>query len=150
MKQELQNELMTIYERDGALNPEAVIEEARNKNSALHDRFTWDNNAAAHQHRLEEARKLIRVAVTVIPAFSNEAVKQFVSIRALRGSDEGSYISTVDLLSDERKYEMAKHDALKALERLKYQYSYIKELDPIWVLVDAELSKIRASESKAA
>jgi hypothetical protein len=142
MKDDVQTELMMIYERDGALNPQAVVEAAHNKNSALHDHFQWDNSAAAHQYRLEQARKLIRVAVTVIPALSNEPVKQFVSISSLRGSEQGSYIATVDILSDPYKYELALRDALRELERLKHRYSYISELNPVWTAIDKALAKL--------
>ena len=87
MQTEVQNELVALYETHGALNPEDVISAARNKNSALHDRFQWDDSAAAHQYRLEQARRLIRVAVTVIPSLSNNPVKQFVSLSPLRGTE---------------------------------------------------------------
>jgi hypothetical protein len=143
MQAEVQNELVAIYERSGALNPEDVVTVARDKDSALHDCFQWDNSKAAHQFRLDQARRLIRVAVTVIPALSNTPVKQFVSLSPLRGTEEGSYISTVDILSDEEKYDMAKRDAIRGLERLHSQYSYISELGPVWAAIDRSLAKVK-------
>lgn len=142
MKEEAQQELVSIYERDGALNPEAVVDAARSKKSALHDRFNWDDKAAAHEHRLHVARKIISVAVTVIPALSNSPVKQFVSIKALRGTDKGSYIATADILSDEAKYAMALNDALRDLERLKYRYNHFKDLAPVWAALDKVLAQV--------
>lgn len=143
MKLEVQSELMSIYHRDGALNPEAVIGVAKDKKSALHEHFDWDDSEAAHKYRLDQARRLIRVAVMVIPSLSNEPVKQFVSIRALRGSEQGSYIATADLISDEAKYEMAKADALRELERIKYRYNYISELTPVWTAIDKALAQVK-------
>lgn len=150
MKGEIETELMAIYMRDGALNPEMVVIEARDAKSALHDHFTWEDSEAAHQFRLQQARRLIRVAVTVIPSLSNDPVKQFVSISALRGSEQGSYIATVDILSDESKYVMAKADALRALERLKFQYSYIRELRPVWTAITKALEKVEKERQEAA
>jgi hypothetical protein len=143
MKVEIQNELVEIYSDHGALNPEAVVAHARNEDSALHSQFEWDDTRAAHQHRLEKARKLIRVAVTVIPAISNSPVKQFISISALRGTDDGSYIATVDILSDEHKYAMVMQDVIRSLERLKYQYAYIRELNPVWTAIDKAVAKVK-------
>ena len=48
---------------DGLLKPEDVVEAARPANSPLHTRFTWDDSAAAHQFRLEQARTLIRTTI---------------------------------------------------------------------------------------
>jgi hypothetical protein len=53
-------------EGGGVLNPAAVVESARAEDSPLHDRFTWDDTEAAHQYRLEEARRLIRVHVEIV------------------------------------------------------------------------------------
>jgi flagellar basal body rod protein FlgC len=60
----------------GVLTPRAVVEAARNPESALHDRFTWDDDKAADQWRLEQARQLIR-SVTV------DIVRSRVTINAV-------------------------------------------------------------------
>lgn len=44
----------------GVLTPDAVLADAQDKSSPLHDQFTWDDTEAAHQWRLEQARTLIR------------------------------------------------------------------------------------------
>lgn len=147
MDTEAQNELVTIYQQHGALNPETVVDVARDKKNPLHDHFDWKDSEAAHKYRLQQARNLIRVAVTVIPALSNEPVKQFVSIKALRGSDQGSYIATADILSDEAKYAMAMNDALRDLERIKYRYNYIQELTSVWDAVDKAIAKLRRDKA---
>ena len=45
---------------DGLLLPDVVVEDARREDSPLHDIFEWDDAKAAHAHRLEVARQLIR------------------------------------------------------------------------------------------
>lgn len=61
--------LLKIYRRHkGHITPEHVVEEASDERSPLHDLFEWDDAAAAHQHRLDLAREVIRsvrVSVTV-------------------------------------------------------------------------------------
>jgi hypothetical protein len=53
-------EIHKIAGRSGKLTPEMVIDAAADKNSPLHECFTWDNSEAAAKWRIEEARELIR------------------------------------------------------------------------------------------
>ena len=147
MDTEAQNELVTIYQQHGALNPETVVDVARDKKNPLHNHFDWKDSEAAHKYRLQQARNLIRVAVTVIPELSNEPVKQFVSIKALRGTDKGSYIATADIISDDAKYAMALQDALRDLERVKYRFNYISELQPVWDAIDKGVNKLKRGKA---
>lgn len=71
---------------DGALDPERVVEAARNPNSSMHKQFDWDDSTAAHEHRLSQARALIkRVKVNVIRT-DNEVVRVSSYIRSPSGS----------------------------------------------------------------
>jgi len=44
----------------GEVTPDAVVEAAKDEDSPLHAEFEWNDGAAAHQHRLAQARYLIR------------------------------------------------------------------------------------------
>lgn len=48
-------------DREGHLTPSAVVEAAQYSLSPLHAHFEWDDATAAHAHRLDQARELIRV-----------------------------------------------------------------------------------------
>ena len=58
---EKQKELTRIYKRDGQVVASTVVKEARLKKSPIHDEFEWDDKAAAHEHRLSTARRMIRI-----------------------------------------------------------------------------------------
>lgn len=67
-------------ENDGKLIPDDVVEAAGEVSHPLHDYFEWDDDKAGHQHRLWQARVLIRsVRVTVedrkVPAYVNVKVE---------------------------------------------------------------------------
>ena len=81
IKEELQSLVV-----DGVLNPESVVDAARNPNSSMHGQFNWDDSEAAHQYRISQARALIkRVKVNVIRA--DDAVVRVSSfIRSTTGS----------------------------------------------------------------
>lgn len=49
----------------GEITPEDVLADAKNDNSPLHSFFEWSDSAAAHQHRLQQARGLIRSVVAI-------------------------------------------------------------------------------------
>lgn len=139
-------ELERIYLRDVALDPKVVLGEAKKKASPLHECFEWDDGKAAHEHRLHQARQLIRVAVTIIPAINSGAVRQYVSISTLRRTDTGSYLATVDVMNDAERYKQMLADALTTLRGLERRYAHIRELSPIW----SALADMTADDKEAA
>lgn len=46
--------------RHGAFRPGAFLAEARSENHPAHGWFTWDDQAAANAHRMEQAREFVR------------------------------------------------------------------------------------------
>jgi hypothetical protein len=53
-------------DNDGRLTPDAVLVDAQDPESPLHDYFEWDNDKAAAAYRIEQARTLITsVRVTI-------------------------------------------------------------------------------------
>jgi len=73
-----------MYERDGKLTPETIVAEAVS-DPLLHAELCWDDAVAGHQHRLEQARKLIRsVRWRYADPTENEppkTVRAFVSVK---------------------------------------------------------------------
>lgn len=53
-------ELDRIREANGELTPENTVDGARRPDSPIHVCFEWDDCKAAHEHRLLQARNLIR------------------------------------------------------------------------------------------
>lgn len=83
------------------LNPEAVVEAARPDDHPLHDRFTWDDTEAARQHRISEARNVIR-SVRLIDAGHPEAprsLRAYVNLRANTGP--GGYVPVANVVLDD-------------------------------------------------
>ena len=50
-----------IARDDGVIEPSEVVDAARSPRSPIHDDFLWDDTAAANAHRIEQARRLIRL-----------------------------------------------------------------------------------------
>ena len=83
----------------GRLTPDAVVEDAKDPRSPMHDQFEWDDKVAGHQYRLDQARTLIR-AVTVERNTVSRTVAAPYYIRDPRAGNEQGYVSMATLRSD--------------------------------------------------
>lgn len=114
--------LEAIYQDRGALTPALVVEEATPVGAPLHPFFEWDDTKAAHEHRLSQARHLIRsvrvqveaagveagpVAVRVFHSVPSRGVEQYVPTRSLTitEQDEVEAQAMADWRAFKRKYE---------------------------------------------
>lgn len=127
--QEVVEEIISLEDNEG-VSAESVLNKARNRNSALHDFFEWDDTTAGEQWRLQQARILINeVKITV----GDEIISRYenVSIKTMDGSNERIYKPLIEILSNE---DYRKQIVLRALNHQKYwadQYKQYSELKPI-------------------
>ncbi len=135
MTSKILDELRQIREENGGLlSPEVVIDKAANEDNPLHSSFEWDDNKAAHQHRLDQARRLVRVYVEVL-APDTEPVNVFVSLKDDRHA-EGGYRELGDVLRNKTLREILLSQALEELERWRIKYQQLNELADIFVAID--------------
>ena len=95
---EVADRLEQLEQENGNIHPAAVVDDARDPTSPLHDFFEWDDNTAAQQYRLSQARLLIsRVKIQVMV----RAIPMDV-MRYVRDPDEpGNYSNIVRVRTDE-------------------------------------------------
>lgn len=107
--------LLTLAEAHGGrLTPEAVVEAASDPDSPLHSAFTWDDAEAAHQHRLDQARFLIR-RVRVDVTVGNRLIRLPVFVRdPAQPVHQQGYVHIARLKRDE---DHARDAVLMALAR---------------------------------
>lgn len=117
------------------LEPETIVEAARDEASPLHGGFEWDDAAAAEAFRLDQARELVR-SLTVDISRSNlesRTVRAFVNVEtdASRG-----YVSTATAMSSEdlRKQVLAR--AFSELESWRARHAELTELARIFAAID--------------
>jgi hypothetical protein len=85
----------------GRITPEALVQAASNKKSALHDFFEWDDATAAHQYRLEQARRMIR-SCRIVEIVHKEKLEVPYLIRDPQAdSSEQGYIETGRVATEE-------------------------------------------------
>lgn len=110
-------------ERRGELTPANVVRVAANPSNPLHELLTWDDDKAAHAHRMHEASNLIRVYRTEVTVKQRTfGLPDFTVVQ--RGSPR---VATMEVPEEQRQAVFASqlNSAIGHLERAaKYQCAY--------------------------
>lgn len=132
------HELEAVRAEDphGLLRPEAVVQRASDPSNPLHASFCWDDSVAAHRHRLEQARALIRVSVTLLPGRA-EPVRAYVSLTTDRasgqeGAEAGGYRPVAEVLQHDGLRKIMLEDALAELRAFQVKYARLEELASVF------------------
>lgn len=93
-----------LAEIDCPKKPEAVVEVARDEKKELHRCFEWDDEKAAEQHRLEQARYVLRQISVTHEIDTPEQPHRTITVRVYEnvdiGNNERGYIETEKALAD--------------------------------------------------
>ena len=139
MNEQIQVELEQIATtHEGILYPHDVVEFARDPETALHSRFTWDDTKAAEEYRTWQARQVIRLYVNVIYE-EHPPTRIFVSLEEDRANG-GGYRYILNVLTDDERRKQLLDQALKEFRILRKKYQELKELAEVYQAID------RASE----
>ena len=140
------DEITALRDRNnGRVTPVDVVDFARDPNTALHTAFTWDNQRAATEHRLDQARRLIAVYVTVIrhqgrtirvrPLLSNPSIRHELNMRSgyadvsmIRGNARLELSVMIDLVRG-AKGMLTRFGAFPNMRRLIMQFIEIVETE---------------------
>lgn len=101
----IKKEFQEIMQKTGGfLSPEDVVKYAKNKKTALHSQFCWDDTEAAHKYRLHQAGDLIRsVKVEISQTAGSDkvvTVREYVSLPGDRNKS-GGYRHITQILSED-------------------------------------------------
>lgn len=140
-------ELRRLFaDNGGALTPEAIVEAARAEESALHDKFDWDDSEAAHAWRIHQARNLLRVVVTYIgPAEDQICTRVFVSLTTDRTKGGDGYREIEAVMSNQEYRDQLLADALEEMRRFEQKYSALKELAGVFSAMRKAVSRRKAT-----
>ena len=135
-------ELSALCEVNGILLPEDVVSAAEDEDSALHAHFQWDDERAAHMHRLEQARKLI-TSVDIRRVRDDRAdddgnIRAWVHVTRVNpdGETERGYVPTLKAMTDEETRSLVLKQALHDLNALQRRYSTLTELSAVFSAID--------------
>lgn len=120
----------------GELTPEAVVADAHHPTSPLHPLFEWNDSEAARQHRLAQARALIRSVVVRYRAAPADGPRSVVAFVNLREGDRQFYTATAIALADPQKRAIVLRQAWEDFQALRKRYGELTEFAQMFVLLD--------------
>ena len=127
----------------GLLSPEVVVNTAADPENVLHNWFEWDDEIAGHQHRLKQARQLIRVFVTVLDS-DTEPINVYVSLLDDRVAG-GGYRSMVDVLGEAGLRRRLLDQATQEFDRWEHKYRQLVELVEVFEAMKRTRKKVKRS-----
>jgi hypothetical protein len=116
--------------QNGPVTPHAVVEDATPEDSPLHPLFEWDNEEAANNYRVIQARQVIRSVAVVYatPKEKETKIRAFVSVSPDAGR---SYMSSARVMSDQELRKQVFDGIVKELHRLKEKMRQFQEFSGV-------------------
>jgi hypothetical protein len=134
------------------LQAEHLVSDARRKRSVLRKEFEWDDAKAAHEHRLEKARWLLRGVRGVWRLPDGTEVEGRVAVHIKRHTVEesgvrricsGGYYRTESVVAYPERRDIALQDALRSLEAFRRKFHFILKLAGLDATLDLLMTQIR-------
>ena len=128
--QKVADEIMSIGEY---ATPEQIVERGRPEDSELHKCFEWDDEAAARQYRIVQAREIVRhLVIEEKSVGENPAPPVRFFVEPQRGQ---GYKQTELVFRREDEYQQLLRQAYAELRAFKEKYSRLSELREIFDLI---------------
>lgn len=150
--QAIQDRLAKIQaQNNGRLTPDAVVDDARDPRSPLHDQFEWDDAKAAHQYRLEQARELIRTVKCQVTVLETVIAAPHYVRDPTAAPEEQGYVAITQVRSERELARRVVHDELgriiAAIERARAVSEVLgltKELEDVLARAIGVRERVRA------
>lgn len=125
----------------GELTPEDVLADAKNDNSPLHSFFEWDDSAAAHQHRLQQARGMIRSIVAVYVHDDKPSTKMRAYVH-IKESGAPHYREAGHAMSVKATRDMVLAGAWREFQSWRRRYADLREFADLFEVADKVAARI--------
>ena len=123
------NELKRLQSIHGVLTPSIIVNEAYNKTSPLHPIFEWDDDKAAFNYRLQQARVLLNnIQVTIV----SDGEEKNISVYEVTTVSEG-YKSIDTFTSDDIMF--VRNNVKKQLINIKQKVVLYQEFEMVTDLI---------------
>ena len=136
-------------ENGGTLEPQLVVDNAREKDSPIHECFEWNNKKAGENWRKQQARCLINSIEVVIKFEDREDVVPLAySIEIKEAGDDVAtrrYYDVEVIANDEYLHQELLRKALADFGAYRRRYEQIKELDEIFRVFDRVQNRLELS-----
>lgn len=132
-------ELERIEANYGALTPENILDASKSEDALFHSLFTWDDNQAAHNYRLQEARVILNnIEIKVVSDGSEKRIPVFEVIK----NADGRAYKHIESFTKEDILQV-KSESVKAFNYWKNKLSIYKEFDQAIIKIDEVISELK-------
>jgi len=119
------SELDAIYRVNGEVTPKLLVEAARAESSPMHTAFEWDDEKAGEQHRLWQARQIIR-AVVVVNDDTGAESPRYVHVQTEKR--EGQYLPSDVVVASQDLFARALSELHGKVRALQAAISSLEEM----------------------
>lgn len=128
-------EIKVLQRTDGSYEPDDLITWAkRHPKSILYASFEWNDAAAGAEHRLEQARKILRQYVVVVRGSVKPV--SLISVTSRRTDDnKGSYLTQPAISANKVLRAEVLEQTKVQLRGLKEKYGWLTELNSVWSVI---------------
>lgn len=129
--------------QSGPVTPEDVLQDAKPKRSPIHDYFEWDNESAANEYRLNQARYYMR-SIEVIVEMVEQPVRAFhvVNVKTDTGDISRGYLPIVHIKEEPDLLSQVIESARRELVAWQRRYSQYQELEPANVAIQQVIAQL--------
>jgi len=129
-------ELTRLQEVNRILTPEVVVRAAENSESVLHKLFEWDDNKAAYNWRLQQARTILNnIEVTII----TDGEPREIAVFEVTTRSEG--YKSVDTFTNE-DVDFVRASILRQLNTMKSKLKTYKEFDKVLFYINKAIEVV--------
>ena len=129
-------ELTRLQKVNRILTPEVVVRAAENSESVLHKLFEWDDNKAAYNWRLQQARTILNnIEVTII----TDGEPREIAVFEVTTRSEG--YKSVDTFTNE-DVDFVRASILRQLNTMKSKVKTYKEFDKVLFYIDKAIEVV--------
>lgn len=142
--QDVGEHLEQLRRQNGAITARIVVDDAADPTAPTHPHFEWDDQVAADQYRLEQARSLVRSVVVQREDRPESTIRAFVVVQEQGGDDV--YTSTQVALADVGLRQQVLKRALGELTAFERKYRDLEELAEVFAAAEKVKRRRKVSE----
>lgn len=133
---------------NGDVDAELVVKAATSKRNPLHAEFEWDDSAAAHEHRLGQAREILRHLVVVREEIKTDRPQRIYEVVRLPKQDDerpkNVYRTLEQIMEDPDMRAELLGRALRELISIRNRYRDLQELAVVIRSIDELVENFEA------
>ena len=143
---EAYNAIEEIREKNGGdVAAEHIVKAAKPKRHKLHGIFEWDDSKAANQHRVNQARTLLRSIEVIYEELPDRPVRSHEIVFKKRRGEDGErtiYRTTDEAMADPVARDALIAEAIRQAMAFRRRFQNLRELQLIFDAIDKVADKV--------